>query len=164
MHTGAWQKSATHSHEVRGTTLGIVGYGRIGTQVSVLAETLGMRVIFCDVTKQLPLGNAEQASLDDVLRESDVVTLHVPDTALTRGMIGEKELKFMKKGAKLINNARGSVVDLEALAEAIRSGHIGGGECVQFPVCASHFHSPACLATCIACACVSAKRAQHSLR
>ena len=127
MHTGSWQKSAAHSHEVRGTTLGIVGYGRIGTQVSVLAETMGMRVIFCDVTKQLPLGNAEQASLDDVLRESDVVTLHVPDTDITRGMIGEKELRFMKKGAKLINNARGSVVDLDALAEAIRSGHIGGG-------------------------------------
>jgi len=134
MHAGKWAKSASGSHEVRGRTMGIVGYGRIGSQVSVLAESMGMRVVYHDITGTLPLGNAEpRDSLDEVLREADVVTLHVPATAATDGLIGAREIGLMKDGAFLINNARGSVVDLGALAAAVREGRLGGAAVDVFP-------------------------------
>ncbi|MEM9083320.1 MAG: NAD(P)-dependent oxidoreductase, partial [Planctomycetota bacterium] len=108
MHAGRWVKSAAGSREVRGKTLGIIGYGRIGSQVSVLAEALGMRVIFYDTGTVLPMGNATQAdTMEDVLRNSDAVTLHVPDLESTRGLIGERELGLCKPGVYLINNSRG---------------------------------------------------------
>src|SRR5690606_8074619 len=106
-------KSAEGSYEVRGKTVGIVGYGHIGSQVSVLAESLGMRVLYYDIVKKLPLGNARAMdSLGDLLRHADFVTLHVPETPLTRNMMGAKELKQMRKGAFLINASRGTVVDI----------------------------------------------------
>lgn len=133
-HRGEWMKSADGSREVRGKTLGIVGYGHIGSQVSILAEDLGMRVIFYDVVKKLPLGNAQmKASLDDLLRHSDFVSLHVPETPQTKDMIGARQLKHMKKGAYLINASRGTVVVIEDLVEAIRSKHIAGCAIDVFP-------------------------------
>lgn len=133
-HQGGWIKSAVGSREVRGKTLGIVGYGHIGSQVSVLAESMGLRVIFFDILKKLPLGNARSMrNLGDVLRESDFVTLHVPETPLTKNMIGESELKSMKKGSHLINASRGTVVDIPALAKALKSGHIAGAAVDVFP-------------------------------
>ncbi len=135
LHGGRWDKSAAHAHEVRGRILGIVGYGHIGSQVSVLAESLGMRVIFFDTARRLPLGNAQaRPTLDALLREADCVTLHVPETAQTKGMIGEKQLALMKPSANLINNARGSIVDLDALAAALRAGKLGGAAIDVFPV------------------------------
>jgi D-3-phosphoglycerate dehydrogenase / 2-oxoglutarate reductase len=135
LHEGIWNKSATGSHEVRGTTLGVVGYGRIGSQISVLAELLGMKVIFYDPVKCLPLGNARQVdTLEELLQQSDAVTLHVPAIDSTKKMINAKTIAQMKDGALLINNARGSVVDLEAAAEAIQSGKLGGLAVDVFPV------------------------------
>ncbi len=135
MHAGQWDKSAAGSHEVRGRTLGIVGYGHIGSQVSVLAEALGMRVIYHDVDSKLPLGNARAAgSLEELLGESDIVTLHVPATTGTNTMIDSARLGLMKPGAMLINNARGSVVDNEALGAALRNGRLGGAALDVFPV------------------------------
>jgi len=134
MHAGDWDKSAGGAHEIRGRTLGLVGYGHIGAQVSVLAEAMGMRVIFCDVQAKLALGNAEQVSgLDELLARADVVSLHVPSTGSTRGLIGRAQIEKMKPGAFLINNARGSVVDVAALAEAVRSGRLGGAALDVFP-------------------------------
>ncbi len=134
MHQGRWVKSASGAHEVRGRTLGIVGYGRIGSQLGVLAELLGMRVLYHDTAEKLALGNARPLpSLEDLLREADVVSLHVPATEATRRMIGRRELALMRDGAFLINNARGTVVDLEALAEAISEGRIGGAAVDVFP-------------------------------
>jgi D-3-phosphoglycerate dehydrogenase len=134
MHEGRWMKKATGAHEVRGRTLGIVGYGRIGSQLSILAEALGMRVIYHDVARVLPLGNArEAASLDDLLREADVVSVHVPATASTAGLIGARELSLMGPDAFLINNARGSVLDVDALAAALREGRIAGAAVDVFP-------------------------------
>ncbi len=133
-HQGGWIKSAAGSREVRGKTLGIVGYGHIGSQVSVLAEALGLRVIFFDILKKLPLGNARSMrNLGEVLRESDFVTLHVPETPLTKNLISESELKSMKKGSYLINASRGTVVDIPALAKAIKSAHIAGAAVDVFP-------------------------------
>lgn len=133
-HQGGWIKSAAGSREVRGKTLGIVGYGHIGSQVSVLAEAMGLRVIFYDILKKLPLGNARSMrNLGEVLRESDFVTLHVPETPLTKNLIGESELKSMKKGSHLINASRGTVVDIPALAKAIKAGHIAGAAVDVFP-------------------------------
>ena len=133
-HRGKWPKTAAGSHEVRGKTLGIVGYGHIGTQVGVLAEGLGLKVIFHDIETQLALGNARQAaSLDELLAESDVVTLHVPETPLTRNMIAAEQLALMKRRAKLINASRGTVVDIQALAAALDSGHIDGAAIDVFP-------------------------------
>ena len=133
-HLGRWLKSASGAREVRGRTLGIVGYGHIGSQVSVLAEAIGMRVIFYDVLPKLPLGNARPCdSLAELLSEADIVTLHVPSTPLTRGMIGEPELASMRKGSHLINNARGEVVDIDALAGALRSEHLAGAAIDVFP-------------------------------
>lgn len=134
-HRGVWAKSAVGSNEVRGKTLGVVGYGNIGAQLSVLAEALGMRVLFYDVGAKLPLGNAASAdSLADLLRQSDVVTLHVPDTEGTRGMIGADEIAAMREGAVLINASRGKVVDLDALAEALREERLRGAAVDVFPV------------------------------
>jgi len=134
MHAGTWDKSAAGSHEVRGRTLGIVGYGRIGSQVSVLAESLGMRVIYFDTAERLPLGNARTVrSLEELLKESDVVTLHIPATPQTEGMIGAKQLALMKPGSALINNARGGIVDVHALAASLKSGHLIGAAVDVFP-------------------------------
>ncbi len=134
-HRGGWSKAATGSHEVRGKTLGIIGYGHIGTQVGVLAEALGMRVIFHDIETKLALGNAQPAAgLDDLLARADIVTLHVPETASTQWMIGAEQIARMKPGAHLINAARGTVVVIEALAEALKSGHLGGAAVDVFPV------------------------------
>jgi len=133
-HAGAWDKSATGSVEVRGKTLGIVGYGNIGTQLSTLAEAMGMRVIFHDHTDRLRHGNTEPAgSLDALLGQADVVSLHVPETEATANMIGAAEIARMKRGAYLINNARGTVVDLDALAAALASGHLAGAAVDVFP-------------------------------
>lgn len=133
-HEGRWDKSAEGCHEVRGRTIGIVGYGHIGSQVSVLAEAMGMRVRYFDVVDKLPLGNAQAVgSLGELLESSDVVTLHVPDTAQTRGMIGARELGRMRPGSFLINNARGGVVDVPALASALKSGHLAGAAVDVFP-------------------------------
>ena len=134
-HRGGWSKSAAGSYEVRGKVLGIVGYGHIGTQVGLLAEGLGMRVVFHDVESKLTLGNAQPAaSLDDLLARADVVTLHVPETPQTRLMIGAAELARMRRGACLINASRGTVVDIDALADALRAGHVAGAAIDVFPV------------------------------
>lgn len=134
-HRGGWDKSASGSYEVRGKTLGIVGYGSIGTQLSVMAEAMGMHVVYYDVVTKLPLGNATQvASLDELLGMSDIVSLHVPQLPSTEWMIGEQQLAAMKKGAILMNAARGTVVVIEALAEAIKSGHLAGAAIDVFPV------------------------------
>ncbi|TVR09455.1 MAG: phosphoglycerate dehydrogenase [Salinarimonadaceae bacterium] len=134
-HEGGWDKSANDSHEVRGKTLGIVGYGNIGSQLSTLAESFGMRVVYYDHTDRLRHGNTEPvASLRDLLAEADVVTLHVPETPATQNMIGMDELRAMKKGAYLINNSRGTVVDLDALATVLREGHLRGAAIDVFPV------------------------------
>ena len=135
MHKGVWTKSATGSFEVRGKTLGIVGYGHIGRQVGVLAEAMGLNVVFYDVAQRLPMGNNRAVnSLADLLGAADFVTLHVPATERTKRMISNEQLAQMRKGAYLLNLSRGSVVDIPALAEAIRSGHIGGAAIDVFPV------------------------------
>jgi D-3-phosphoglycerate dehydrogenase / 2-oxoglutarate reductase len=131
---GVWLKTAAESHEARGRLVGIVGYGHIGSQLSVLAEALGMRVIYYDIEARLALGNARPvATLEALLEVSDVVSLHVPETAQTSGMIGVAQLARMKKGAHLINASRGTVVDIEALAAALRSQHLGGAAVDVFP-------------------------------
>ena len=133
-HRGEWIKSAANSWEVRGKTLGIVGYGNIGAQLSVLAESLGMHVLFHDTAPRLPLGRAEPcASLAELLARADVVSLHVPDTRETRWMIGEAQLRAMRPGSFLINASRGKVVDVEALAAAICDGHLLGAAVDVFP-------------------------------
>lgn len=134
-HTGGWEKSAVKSREVRGKTLGIVGYGNIGTQLATLAEAMGMRVIYFDHTDKLRHGNVEPVpSLDALLGEADVVSLHVPQTDATKNMIGAAQIAMMKPGAFLINNARGTVVDLDALASALKDGKLGGAAVDVFPV------------------------------
>lgn len=134
MHSGVWDKSAAGAHEVRGRTLGLVGYGRIGSQVSVLAEAMGMRVLFFDTAAVLPLGNARAVrSLDDLIAQSDVVSLHVPATKATDRLIGAKQIAAMKPGAYLINNARGGVVDIAALAAALREKRLAGAALDVFP-------------------------------
>ena len=134
-HQGGWDKSANGSFEVRGKTLGIVGYGNIGSQLSTLAEAMGMRVIYFDHTDRLRHGNTEPTkSLNALLGAADVVSLHVPETPQTAGMIGAAQVAKMKKGAYLINNSRGTVVDLDAVAAALRSGHLAGAAVDVFPV------------------------------
>lgn len=134
LHRGEWDKSLAGAHEVRGRTLGIVGYGHIGQQVGILAEAFGMRVLFHDIQKKLPLGlNRSVSSLEVVLAESDFVTLHVPDTPRTRGMIGAAQLERMRRGSYLLNLSRGSVVDVEALRNALRSEHLAGAALDVFP-------------------------------
>ncbi|MAI46153.1 MAG: phosphoglycerate dehydrogenase [Hyphomicrobiaceae bacterium TMED74] len=134
-HIGRWEKSASQSHEIRGKTLGIVGYGNIGTQLSNLAEAMGMRVIYYDHTDKLRHGNVEPASsLSELLGTADVISLHVPQTPETRGMIGRQQIEQMKDGAILINNARGDLIDLDALADALKSGRLAGAAVDVFPV------------------------------
>jgi D-3-phosphoglycerate dehydrogenase / 2-oxoglutarate reductase len=133
-HAGGWLKTATGSHEVRGKTLGIIGYGHIGSQLSILAEAFGMNVIFYDIVKKLPLGNATPSpTLDDLLERSQFVTLHVPDTERTRSLIGAAELDRMQAGAHLINASRGRVVDLPALRHALEKGRIAGAAIDVYP-------------------------------
>jgi D-3-phosphoglycerate dehydrogenase len=134
-HEGLWMKEASGSHELRGKTLGIVGYGNIGSQVSVLAEALGMKVIFYDVETKLPLGNAmDSKNLKELFQHSDVVTLHVPELSSTKNLINKTNLKWFKKGAVLINYARGEVVDIVALKQALMNNHLGGAAIDVFPV------------------------------
>lgn len=133
-HEGIWNKDATGSYELRGKTLGIIGYGNIGSQLSVLAEGLGMKVIFYDIETKLPLGNAEDSkSLKEVVSKADIVSLHVPETAGTKNLINKNNLKFFKKGSILINYARGEVVDLDALAKSLSEGHLSGAAIDVFP-------------------------------
>jgi D-3-phosphoglycerate dehydrogenase len=146
-HRGGWLKSADNAYEVRGKTLGIVGYGSIGTQLSVLAESMGMQVIFHDVVNKLPLGNARQAeSLQVLLAQSDIVSLHVPELPSTQWMIGEAEIAGLKPGAILINASRGTVVRIEPLAEALRAKKLLGAAIDVFPTepksNKDEFHSP----------------------
>lgn len=134
-HRGEWIKSAANSFETRGKTLGIIGYGNIGAQLGIIAESFGMRVLYHDHTDKLPLGNAQPAgSLGRLLANSDVVSLHVPETVETEGMLGAAEIAQMKQGAYLINASRGTVVDLEALAQAIRDKKLLGAAIDVFPV------------------------------
>lgn len=134
-HRGDWLKDASGSNELRGKTLGIIGYGNIGAQVSVLAEAMGMKVIFYDIQTKLPMGNAQDSkSLKDLLGNSDVITLHVPDTPQTKNLINKANLKFVKKGAIIINYARGEVMDLDALRKSLESGQLRGAAVDVFPV------------------------------
>jgi len=134
MHAGQWSKVATGSFEVRHKTLGIVGYGHIGRQLGVIAEMLGMHVVFFDVAAKLPMGNNRSCkTLDELLAEADFVTLHVPETTQTRGMMGARELAAMKAGSYLLNASRGTVVDIPALAAALKSGHLAGAAIDVFP-------------------------------
>ncbi len=134
MHRGEWNKVAKGCYEIRGKTLGIVGYGHIGSQVGVLAEAFGMRVLFHDVATKLPLGNVRSSEgLASLLEQSDFVTLHVPATSQTHGMIGAREIAAMKPGAFLINASRGTVVDIDALADALAGGHLAGAAIDVFP-------------------------------
>lgn len=134
-HEGKWLKEAKGSFELRGKTMGIIGYGNIGSQVSILAEAMGMKVIFYDVVTKLPFGNATpKSSIKEVLQGADILTLHVPETTATRNLIHKQNLKYFKKGAILINYARGEVVDLEALRLSILDGHISGAAVDVFPL------------------------------
>ncbi len=133
-HEGTWLKESAGSHELRGKTLGIIGYGNIGSQVSVLAEALGMKVIFYDAETKMPLGNAEpKKSLKELLKEADIITLHVPELSSTRNLINKAALKSCKKTAILINYARGEVVDLQALREALLNNELAGAAIDVFP-------------------------------
>ena len=134
VHRGGWSKSAEGSYEARGKTLGLVGYGSIGSQLSVLAESLGMKVIYFDTITKLPLGNARQVgTMDELLAQSDVVSLHVPEIPSTKNMMKAEQFAQMKKGAIFINAARGTTVDIDALADAIKSKHLGGAAIDVFP-------------------------------
>ncbi len=134
-HRGEWLKSASGSNEIRGKTLGIVGYGHIGTQLGIIAESMGMRVIFQDVESKLPLGNAEgRASLESLLTEADIVSLHIPDTLETRNLMSAGAINTMRRGSYLINASRGTVVDIDALSKALKSGHIAGAAIDVFPL------------------------------
>lgn len=133
-HEGKWMKDASGSHELRGKTIGIIGYGNIGSQVSVLSESLGMKVIFYDAETKLPLGNASDSkSLKELMQKADIITLHVPEIATTQNIINKQTLSYCKKGAIILNYARGTVIDLPALRKAILSGHIGGAAVDVFP-------------------------------
>lgn len=134
MHKGIWNKVSKSCYEIRGKVLGIVGYGHIGSQLSVLAEAMGMTVYFYDVLQIMPLGQAKPLeSLDDLLAISDFVSLHIPETEETKNMIGDHEIQQMKKGAYLLNNARGTVVQIPALTKGLQSGHLGGAAIDVFP-------------------------------
>ena len=133
-HRGEWQKTANNSFEARGKTLGIIGYGHIGTQLSIMAENIGMRVQFYDIEDKLVLGNATQVDFGTLLKTSDVISLHVPETPQTKNMIGEAELALMKQGSILINASRGTVVDIDALTDALRSNKLSGAAIDVFPV------------------------------
>lgn len=146
-HRGEWHKSAQGAHEARGKTLGIIGYGHIGTQLGILAEQLGMQVLYYDIEEKLSLGNARQVnSLARLLESSDLVSLHVPETPDTHGMIGPEQLALMRPGSKLINASRGTVVDIDALVNALDAGHLSGAALDVFPqepkAAAEIFESP----------------------
>ena len=133
-HEGIWMKEATGSFELRGNTLGLIVYGNIGSQVSVLAEGLGMKIVFYDTETKLPLGNASSCkTLKELLVQSDIVSLHVPETPQTKNLINKTNLKFFKKGALLINYARGEVVDLDALSKSLKDGSLSGAAIDVFP-------------------------------
>jgi D-3-phosphoglycerate dehydrogenase / 2-oxoglutarate reductase len=133
-HKGEWMKSADGSREVRGKTLGVVGYGHIGSQVSILAESFGLKVLFYDVIKKLPLGNAQaKSSLEELLIDSDFVSLHVPETPETKNMLTAKQLNLMKKGSYLINASRGTVIDIDDLVAALKNNHLAGCAIDVFP-------------------------------
>jgi D-3-phosphoglycerate dehydrogenase len=134
-HKGIWMKEASGSYELRGKTLGIIGYGNIGSQVSVLAESLGLKVVFYDVETKLPLGNAtDMRNLKELLQHADIITLHVPETSETKNLINKNNIKYCKEGAVIINYARGEVMDLDALARAIESKKLAGAAVDVFPV------------------------------
>ena len=133
LHAGKWKKSAAGSHEVRGLTLGIIGYGTIGSQLSALAENLGMRVVFTDVADVLARGNSKRVSLDELLASADIITLHIDGRDSNRNFFNAEKFAAMKKGACLLNLSRGYVVDLEALAESVKSGKVGGAAIDVFP-------------------------------
>ena len=134
-HRGVWQKLATGSYETRGKKLGLIGYGNIGSQLSVLAESMGMKVYLYDIVTKLPLGNATQVnSLKELMQTCDIVSLHVPETPQTEKMIGAEQIGWMKKGSILINASRGTVVDIDALAAALKSQHLAGAAVDVFPV------------------------------
>jgi D-3-phosphoglycerate dehydrogenase len=135
MHNGVWNKDLKSTTEIRGKSLGIIGYGHIGSQLSVLADAFGMKIYFFDVLQRLPLGTAIPVStLDELLSKVDFVSLHVPETPETKNMIGKREFSLMKKGAIFINASRGTVVDIPALAVALKSGHLSGASVDVFPV------------------------------
>ena len=143
VHRGIWEKTAVGSHEIRGKTLGIVGYGHIGSQLSVLAESMGLRVLYFDILSKLPLGNATScATLPELIASSHFISLHVPDTQVTRNLIGYHELAAMQSGSYLINASRGQVVDLEALRQHIQNGHIAGAAIDVFPTEPTHSSQP----------------------
>lgn len=134
VHRGIWNKSAAGSNEVRGKNLGIIGYGHIGSQLSILAEAIGMRVYFYDIENKLPLGNAQQvSSLDELLAISDAISLHVPENASTKNLLNATNLPNVKKDAVVINAARGTVVDIDALVDVLKAGHIRGAALDVFP-------------------------------
>ena len=135
VHRGVWNKSATGSHEVRGKKLGIIGYGHIGSQLSIIAESLGMDVSFYDIENKLPLGNAKQVrSLEELLSSCDVISLHVPELPSTKNLMNAERIAQLKQGAILINAARGTVVDIDALAQALKDGKIHGAAIDVFPI------------------------------
>lgn len=134
LHKGIWDKSAAHSHEIRGRTLGIIGYGSIGTQLSVLAEAMGMKVIFYDIAEKLALGNAERkATMEEVLREAHVISIHVDGAKENTNLFGDREFSMMRPGARFINLSRGFIVDIEALKKHLESGHLRGAAVDVFP-------------------------------
>ncbi|KAJ1959145.1 D-3-phosphoglycerate dehydrogenase 2 [Dipsacomyces acuminosporus] len=134
MHDGVWNKVSKRCYEIRGKTLGIIGYGHIGTQLGVLAESLGMHVIWYDILPVMPIGMSKAVnSLEEVLAEADFVSCHVPETPETKNMIGARELALMKEGSYLINASRGTVVDIDALVDALKSGHLGGAAVDVYP-------------------------------
>jgi len=134
-HQGVWMKDAQNSYELRGKTLGIIGYGHIGSQVSILAEAFGMRVLYHDIVPKLPLGNAKSSpSLDELIKTSDIITMHVPADASTKNLVDAEFIGKMKKGSYFLNLSRGSVVDIDALAEARKSGHLSGLAVDVYPV------------------------------
>lgn len=134
LHRGGWKKAAHGCYEARGKTLGIIGYGHIGTQVGIIAESLGLKVVFYDIENKLSLGNAKQLdTIEELFAAADIITMHVPETDLTRGMINAAALARMKEGVFFLNASRGTVVDIPALAEALRSGHVAGAAVDVFP-------------------------------
>jgi D-3-phosphoglycerate dehydrogenase len=135
LHQGIWNKTSSQCHEIRGKSLGIVGYGHIGSQLSVLADSMGMRVYFFDILQTMPLGTAKPLpTIEELLKTCDFISLHVPETAETKNMIGKREFDLMKKGAVFINASRGTVVDIPALAAALKSGHLQGAAVDVYPV------------------------------
>jgi D-3-phosphoglycerate dehydrogenase len=135
LHQGKWNKTSNNCHEIRGKSLGIVGYGHIGSQLSVLADSMGMRVYFYDILQTMPLGTAKPLeTIDELLKTCDYISLHVPETPETKNMIGKREFDLMKRGAIFINASRGTVVDIPSLSAALRSGHLAGAAVDVFPV------------------------------